>query len=341
MGREWIENCRRLPGGGRVHGSLPTLRVVALGQELLSIEGATGAEQLIEELRRDQASAYAELAALHMLRSRREFAAELFPKVMLRGTEHEPDFRIRHHDDAWTYVEVARPDTSQELEQAKQVLSRLADLAQGISISFALEVFLRRMPTEAEVEAIAQRLPQFCSLEGRQSEDLGELGMLLLNQSPPGQVVLESHPGEEVRPRLGRAFVIAGTAEPHRHIAVRVPFSDERAEEFLHRESRQLPSDSPGLIMVQTAAAPSAMTAWEAVIQRRFQPTIHTRVSAVCLFMPAVILTPDGEGAVFQARLLTNPYSRFALPAAIAESVRETGDDFRRLSQPPPDALRR
>ncbi len=335
MGRRWIENCRTGAGGGRIWGAWPTLRVVTLGQELASVEGAAGAEQLIERLQRGDPSAHAELTAIHMLRSRRQFSVELYPKIMLRGTEHEPDFRIRHRDEPWTYVEVASPDKSQEAERAGEVFRRLADLVRGIRASFALEVFLRRMPTDDEVDAITRRIPQFSSLSGVQREDLGDLGMLILNQSPPGQIVLQSHPGEDDRPRLGHAFGIGGTDEPPRHIAVRMAFSDERAEEFFRRESRQLPADDPGLIMIMATNAPSALTSWEAVIRRRFQPTIHTRVSAVCLFMPGVFSTPEGEADVVQARVLTNPHGRLPLPPTLAEVLREIEEESRRFSQGP------
>ena len=48
---------------------------------------------------------------------------------------------------------------------------------------------------------------------------------------------------------------LVGPDEPRRHIAVRLAFTDQRADEFLRTEARQLPTDAPGLIMIQTSGA--------------------------------------------------------------------------------------
>jgi hypothetical protein len=61
---------------------------------------------------------------------------------------------------------------------------------------------------------------------------------------------------------------------------VRMPFADQRADDFLRKEARQLPNDAPSLIMVEMSRAPGGFRSWEPILEGRFQPTVHTRVGA-------------------------------------------------------------
>ena len=106
-----------------------------------------------------------------------------------------------------------------------------------------------------------------------------------------------------------------------RHISVRWPFTDDRAAKFIQLEAAQLPTDAPGLIMIQTANAVGAMHAWEPLIQRRFQPTINTRISAVCLYTSNQRATSSGTTWTLEAKLIINPHARFALPAWVADQL--------------------
>src|SRR6266699_1114696 len=63
MGRDWIDRAHaNAPGTG------PTLTVVALGQQLASLEDIANSQQLIDKLRSGDNSAVAELRAIHLLR---------------------------------------------------------------------------------------------------------------------------------------------------------------------------------------------------------------------------------------------------------------------------------
>lgn len=112
---------------------------------------------------------------------------EIAPVVTVAGRERVPDFRTRVPESDWTYIEVARPDALKAEERVKQVLQQLIRTVKEIKKSFTLEVFLRRQPTDHEVIAIARRIPDFCELEGAQEEDMGAVGLLLLNHAQPGQ----------------------------------------------------------------------------------------------------------------------------------------------------------
>jgi hypothetical protein len=187
--------------------------------------------------------------------------------------------------------------------------------------SFALEVFLKREPTADEIETMATTITtEHGNPAARPLELPGGLGTLYWNTQEPTRVTLDDH-GEPHTPRLGMAgFVVRG--ETRRHIFVRWPFTDERAQAFLDSESKQLPKDSPGLIMIQASNAVGSMKAWRSLIERRFQPSIYTRVSAVCLFSSGQVPTPEGEAWQPETQLIVNPHARFPLPSWIVQQLR-------------------
>ena len=69
-----------------------------------------------------------------------------------------------------------------------------------------------------------------------------------------------------------------------------------RAERFLTADAKLLPTRAPGLMMVEMAAAPGAFRSWEAIIRRRFQPAMHTRVGGVVLFSAGLSSHRPGNG---------------------------------------------
>jgi hypothetical protein len=321
FGRDWVSGCRKAVG------AIPTLPVVIAGTILASLEGLAKADKLVQALGRNDPSAVAEATAIHLLRSARPGAdVELYPEVAVGARVRQPDFRIRGDvQEGWTYVEVTRPDVSEEQEEITSLLRRLAAIAVAVKKGFALEVFLRRRPTESEAEVLAQRIPRFSRLDGQRSEPLPNgLGILTLNRSEPGVVVPLDHPGEPPCPRLGCAAMIGGIDEPRRHIAVRIAYADERAKQLLNDEAQQLPKEYPGLVMIDMNRAPGGFEAWEPLLRRCFQPTQRTRVGAVCLFMSEMQATEEGFAWFLQTKLLINPHARFPLATWLTEGL-QTG----------------
>jgi hypothetical protein len=83
------------------------------------------------------------------------------------------------------------------------------------------------------------------------------VGTLYLNHTQPGMVIADDH-GEPHAPMVGiaRSHMEEGRL---RHVAVRVAFSDDRADEFLRKEAKQLPKDAPGVVMIDASKATSGM----------------------------------------------------------------------------------
>jgi hypothetical protein len=325
LGRSWIE-AAHVSGESLILGILPTLRVIAMGQRLVALDNVPGSKRLIEKIRQGDKSAEAELTAIYLVRCRQEIQVELEPAV----GDRLADFRVRQKNDVWAYVEVTFPDWSEATERANTILNHVTSLVSQIKRRFALEVFLRREPNEDELGRILAAIPTFCNQDVASREELPDgLGLLLLNKSVPGQVIIDDH-GDEPRPRIGRATAILGPDDPHRHVAVRMAYSDQRAEAFLRSEARQLPKDAPGLIMIGTSRAPGAIRVWEQVLKQRFQQGLHTRVGGICLFSGGFLPTARGEAWLPQTKLLLNPHSAFALPSWIQKALTDAGAEFER-----------
>lgn len=173
---------------------------------------------------------------------------------------------------------------------------------------FTAEVFLVREPTDPEVDAILRRFPEL--VRSGESTDLPDgLGRVFLNDTEPGALEIRDRGlGGDV-PRTG---IISGQVEAdgiHRHVAVRVPFSDTRAKECLDAEASQLPKGEIGLVMAEIGDVASAFRIWPALIERRYTPRQHTRVSGTVLFRERA--RRDGGNAVdLQTKVVWNPHGR-------------------------------
>jgi hypothetical protein len=315
LGSNWIESETSATG------LAPTMGVIGMGLRLTALDGVAHADRLIKRIVAGDRSAEAELTAVYLLRSHAPSAiVELHPNVGNR----KADFRVRNGDELWTTVEVTQPNTSQEAARLTKILQRLTDALKETSPQFTLEVLLSREPTKEELTALCDHLPEFCELEGQQQASLAdELGFLFLNQIPLGHLLKREVPGLTDTPMIGLAMFVGGGpgGGPHHQVFVRVPFTDERAEEILRDEAKQLPRDGAGLIMIDVARASGGFESWSALIRRRLQPRINTRISGVSLFEGGMMPTEKGYDWLLRTKLVTNSNARFQLPGWIREAV--------------------
>jgi hypothetical protein len=353
FGREWVVDSRaqafgdirtsRTPGdGGDIRAISATLAVVTVGKLLSVVKSLPGSAPLVAKLRERRADARAEAMALYLLlRDQAGVEAEVEPQVAVGSRTRKPDARVREPSAGWTYVETAQPESSEAHKRVLAKIQRLvARAAEPTLVPYAVEVVLRREPDEEELEEVARRITAISrSAQLRQKLELPDgLGTMFLNFMEPMRIVIEDH-GEEPGPQLGVAQGAGGGDQWPRHVMARVPFSDERADEFLRSKARQLPKDAPGLIMIGTSDATGAIKTWETTLRRRLQPAQYTRVSAICLFQSGQEHTDVGETIVPRTKLIINPHARVPLPAWIGRSLMryETADfdDSKSAGTPP------
>jgi hypothetical protein len=321
-GRKWFDTIRYPQPGVEARGAGTVVSVVRHAQLLASLDGIPGSNSVIDKMKQGDRSAISEVMSVCLFRScRPDCVVELYPEVRVGARKRKPDLRVQagNHND-WTYVEVTAAESSAETAELHEMHTRISSVLKSIKASFALEVFLRRPPTEGELEVLIERVEDVCHMEGKHVEELpNDLGKLLLNYQVPGKVVLEDH-GEPPRPALSTAHRTFGPDEPDRQIVVRIAYADDRAEKFLRTEAQQLPIDAPGLIMVNTAGASGAMKTWEPLLRRRLQPNLHTRVSGICLFQSATILADRVRWDMW-TKMIRNPHAKLQLPQWITDCL--------------------
>ncbi len=321
LGADVVERYRR-QGKNLTSGQIPTLSVVDLGQRLLMLENVPGRERLISKLKAGDSSAESELTALYLLRSGGQpLEVDLEPEVQVGDGIKRPDFRLRPGNNGGLYVEVTRPDVAEaEIELAarrKRFLSLMS-----IERSFAIEIYLRRDPSEEELQSLLGRARALCDREGSVLERIDTLGFIALNHTQPGVITPTILADEPPLPMISLVSGQYGATKP-RMVMVRWAYSDTRAEKFFNREAKQLPKDAPGILMLDLTGVPGGPKAWAPLIKRRFQPKLNNRVSGVCMFHAGYELRSQWQTLVRRATLLVNPYATFPLPEWVSEALRQ------------------
>jgi hypothetical protein len=319
LGRDWITST------ASSKGLAPTMEIVGTGLRLECLAGVVGAQKLIDQLRRRDSSADAELTAVYVFRSYDPAASvELYPEIGARRA----DFRVRRNSDAWTTVEVTQALSSKEQERVRGVMRRITDSLRGMDVECVLEIQFRREPTNEEVEILSERLPEFCRLGGQQNAELANgLGYLFRDEFEIGSLRFHEIPELAETAMIGLAMFQGGGSKggPHHRVVVRIPFSDMRAERFLTDESKQLPKEGPGLVMISGPSSRNELRVWEALVRRRFQPKMHTRVSGVCLFAGGMTPFDNRYEWVVRTHLVLNEFTKTALPNWICSATQSPG----------------
>lgn len=321
LGNDWINHHRIMPSGV-IAGAGPTLSVVATGKALAVIEGRPGAPQLVERLKTGNRAAFAELRAIYLCCVGLDVELEIEPDLLVGQHARKPDFRVRQEAVSWTYVEVAAPDISKLRQQAQAVMEELASILPAVPSNTAIDLFLRRDLCEAEVKSMKSQMRHLATNGVAGDYDI-EFAVISVNMSHPSKIEPREFGAEPYTPRLCLAKLESVGGQPaNKRVSIRYPYSDERADEFLASEAKQLSRENPGLVMLDLSGTVAPFRTWRPLLLRRLQPNLHTRVSAVCLFHSGVETTASGENVVTHMTLIENAHTLQKLPAWIISSLK-------------------
>lgn len=331
LGREWIE--RRFID---TIGALPTLSILNMGVFLSQLDGLKNTNKIIEKLKQEDHSVVAELHALSLLLTAGNFDVEIEPDVTVGTKTKNPDFVLKAMNEPSIYVEVTKPDNSELFNDTTEFLDNLMNTTSQIQSPFDLEVYFLREPSAEEKATMVSVITKFCA-KGEQGivEVLDGLAVMALRGKPVNGMITPHDFGiKDELCRLGMARVIVESGETTKKVSARVPLTDERAELFIQRKSKQLPDGGPGLLMIDLQNVLGGFKYWGPLIQRRFQPTINTRISAVCMFGGNIFLDEEGPLSCTQTKVLVNPYCSKKLPENLTNSLHEQGAEYRRKVEP-------
>jgi hypothetical protein len=323
------------PGIGPHGGYQEFLRVYWFGKRMASIADTKGSDDLIRRVIDGDSDADEEATAIDLLRSNHpDTELEVEPGVKVGTRDRKPDFRIRKDGEPWLFVEVTRLHSSAASIRVHQLLTRLGHAVMAIEQPFMLEVLLNREPTDAEEESLLSEARKACVAPTELRVDVGDFASVLVKAGTASVVVPSIIPNDS-RPRMALSQAIVGPGQPNRQIVLRIPFADERAEDILAREAKQLPKGQCGLLMVNVNLQPGAFESWGERVPQRFTPGQHTRVAGVILFMHATYLTEQGLMWLPFVKLIGNPHAAISLPTWISSTIHDVRGRTRRLTGRP------
>lgn len=306
--REWVADTR---------GPAVTLRLIVLGICAKVLPGATNTASLLEKLKRREPSAIAEVKALALCVRHPDIQAEVEPLVKRPGRPHPrcPDFRIRKGSDAWTYVEVSAPNAGKfrtSLETHLLALINELNLHLG-----GRDVRVTLAGPNVDAQTVAEAVAALKTM-GQGSRVLSDGSIISLAQSG---IALVDHPSKIAD---GFHLVLTQGGRKQEQIRITVPFTDERAAAILEAEAKQLPDDSPTVIMIEGTSLHGSIADWTKLLRRRLQPNINTRIGALCIFTHDIAITTDPLGLRMDtsAVMVDNPHARFPVPSWVLQDLR-------------------
>lgn len=327
FGPDWVESQRRLPGAT---GTSPTLRVATAGELIRASDGLPGRHHVLTRLRNDEPGTRSELLTLAAIRrSSPSIAIELEPVVTVGAANRSPDLGLLFEGNT-VFVEVSQPQTSQASDEVSERVRQLAMTAlQATPMGSSSEIYLHETPSDEDALRLLEVVRRLCA-DGGERRECGDIANVVVNHSTPLTVQPFDH-GDEPRPRISVAqFELSG--DQARHALVRHPFTDERAARLLAAEARQLPVESPGIVVLHIDGTASGLVAWERLLRPRLQPARHTRVSAIVLLQSGLVALPDGEAWGHRARIIENDHARHRCPDWALHPFRHwEGEDFHAL----------
>jgi hypothetical protein len=317
FGRDWVLS-HRFTEKGEVWGGIG-LDIMLMADVLMTLRPIPSSAALIEKLRHKDRAALAEAKAIHLLCSAIPNAEiTLEPAVAVGARTRKPDFSIRCAGGPVTYVEVTSAQRSSEQRFIERTMDGLCWFLSEAPGHFSVEVLLRRWPAADELATFLDTLFSVVDSKPCDRELPNRLGLIRWNMHEPGRAHLENL-------RRSRDSLIMSWAKSDEHgmreATMTVVYADGRAPEFLRREARQLPKVHPGLIMIDSGEAFRAMRTWASALQIRFQPEMHTRVSACCLFENARPTESDPYRWSIRKQLLLNTHASMELPSQIVSSL--------------------
>jgi hypothetical protein len=331
MGSEWLV--------GQTRGAMDTIRVVDLGKTLIDLGKIDGGENLISKIaknyplttyhgkepeRLDSLSfqysnemhelAHAIAVARHVTHYRKKLLeVELEPELSVKTKIKHPDFRVKY-DDAWVYVEVVCPSFSEEAQSIYRIEAEIAKVHNEIRMDRVIEVYLFRDPTQAELDQILEKCKSLAESDVQPQEyAIEEVAQIFTNPWNQERLPTFAPAVEEKRPLLcfgSLNFSIKEGVSHGRKCFAKMPFTDERSQRILGRESLQLSKEQPGLIIVDVSSVAGGLKRWPELLARRLQPSLNSRVGGILVTESSI----SGKSMKTEKRFVEHPNPIHPLP---------------------------
>ena len=277
-----------------------------LGLVFASTEGLQGFAPVLSRVQMGERAAISELIVAAAF-VRLGYRPTLEPEI--RG--RKPDFSIAIHESNLVLFEVVTPETSQLMRRLSEELIEAANcLRATVPGACVSVVFVAEPETRArEIVSAAVRklgIPD----EGENVAEIPDLAHIRIRRFTPQATSFEPFsPRPDVA--LGAASFQFNPDGTGTRVNALIAFTDERADRFLEGEARHFAREACNVLVMDLSAVPGGMNGWRPLLERRFQPTLNRRFSAVILFQTSV------EGIARKWVVIPNPYAYTALPNSL------------------------
>jgi hypothetical protein len=298
LGRPWLEQSLA-PGFVGPGIALP---LHVFGEQLAVLEGADKKEKLVARLRNGDRAASSELHAIALCAPNDRVQIEIEPEIEVDGGRRVPDFRLRMPGEPWVHVEVTAPTAS---EAARAAQSTAKALAASVTLRWGttIQVRFRREPELEDLDAVVRAIAAI------EMDGVVDREMFIVHAYAATPDVSPIGNDENDRPIYAyMQGIIEG--DKRAMIVVRVPYTDERAQQVIDAEARQLPKRGPGLIFVFTTYGKY----WRGLIERSYSPSIRRRISGAVLFHNSIAIGVRGLRLATAGRLVSNAHARTPIP---------------------------
>ena len=305
FGKPWVSNIF-----GNVKSPPLVLYVASVWEDWRAVSGLAGAGEIIKRWRNGflEAGVRSELCVVANL-LRNGATVELFPSV---GNRH-CDLRFCM-DSPWVYGEVSQRGLSSIRKQCSKTLSKVAAAAASVSTGKHGMVTLL---DDFEYDDIEDLLAWLDKLKDCDQAMFGakavfrakNINSTMSNENDFVAMVSEPKFYSTYFSARDGCIVLKGSA------CISVP--DRAAQELIETEAAQLPRDYPAVVFLDLSSVIGRQVGgrgeWQGLIERRLQPNLNTRISAVVLFQTGL----SAEGPETASSLILNRHARNPVPDSV------------------------
>lgn len=307
LGKEWIEAYFQ-----GVQSPIFVLYITSIWKDWMLVRTLNGSSELLKRWRAG-INAHGVASEVHVLAHLLRYGAivELFPPVRNRVCDCR--FRLPDHEN-WIYTEISRRGLSKVRQHGEEILLKVAEAARKAMPGFHGKVAILRTPSHHELEKLIAWLG---SINAHDSclEDLAVFYTDSLESVAVGS--------DEYMSKLVPEPRLFATSSANGGVGTAcLQISDEAAQQVLETEAAQLPTDHPGVIFLDLSSMGRNYRYWGPLIQRRLQPSINTRISAVVLFR----ISRSVSGVEMNGEVLINPHTKNPISSSMIPILQMIGN---------------
>jgi hypothetical protein len=308
----WPERLGEVLAGGE-RGYFEMAHLIDDGLTLAACQNLDGFEGVLKRIKESEQAALSEL----------RFASALVNggyKPVLDTEYHgkRPDALIIAENKE-IFIEVITPEMSEDATQAREIASTLAQklfqkLANQTTPS-RLEVYI----ISPDLHNLADEIVHFLDTPGLTLSEtvhsLPNTALIKYSEPDPLHNIGPTIPIDNDFPAIGvvRANSIGN------NVIVRLPFTDDRLELWMHRKRKQFSEDEVNLFVIDVSGVSASFKRWLPLARRRLQPNLNQRFSGIVLFYRYLDISTAAFIRAYHIEQHPNPYQK--LPASLVNDL--------------------